>query len=205
MKHRKSLVFLFVLGVVGCSETTGTGVMAGDGGAGGDGGSGGMGGGGSGGTGGESRFDPSGCEVHVRGRWQVDGLDPNPDTCGNIALVELAIISEAEDEFWVPAAFALRCDPTNDPEAVIIDGGAYIDTRIATGGRCGGSGEILASPPSDEYKTRWRGSDDLRFVIDCSPIEVDQVTPVDGGAELLLDVGTVNLRTGPAGTTCPSR
>ena len=34
------------------------------------------------------RFNPSGCAVHVRGRWQIDGQDPNAETCGNIALVE---------------------------------------------------------------------------------------------------------------------
>jgi hypothetical protein len=152
----------------------------------------------------ESRFDPSGCDVHVRGRWQVDGLDPDAETCGNIAVVELAIINEAEDEFWIPAELSLRCDPINDPDAVIIDGAAYIDTRIATRDRCGGSGEVLASPPGDEYKTRWRGTDDLKFIVDCSPIEVNQVTPIDGGTELLLDVGTVNLRTGPAGPMCPT-
>ena len=152
----------------------------------------------------ETRFDPSGCDVHVRGRWQVDDQDPDAETCGNIAIVELTIVNEAEDQFWVPAPFALRCDPTKELDAVVIDGGAYVDTRLATGDRCGGTGEILSNPPAGEYKTRWRATDDLRFIVDCSPIEARQVTPIDGGTGLLLDVGTVNLRTGPAGSACPT-
>jgi hypothetical protein len=151
----------------------------------------------------ETRFDPSGCDVHVRGRWQVDGQDPGVLTCGNIANVELTIVNEAEDQFWVPAPFALGCDPTREPDAVVIDGGAYIDTRLVTDGRCGGSGEILRNPRSGQYKTRWRATDAIRFIVDCSPIEASQVTPIDDGTGLLLDVGTVNLRTGLAGSACP--
>ena len=89
------------------------------------------------------RFNPSGCDVHVRGRWLVDGDDPSAETCGNIALVELAIIDEPEEEFWIPPEFTVRCDGVNDSNVTIIDGGAYIDTRGSTRGRCGGSGEIL--------------------------------------------------------------
>ena len=46
------------------------------------------------------RFNPSGCDVQVRGRWLVDDQNPTAETCGNIALVELAIIDEPEREFW---------------------------------------------------------------------------------------------------------
>ena len=147
------------------------------------------------------RFNPSGCEVHVRGRWLVDGQDPSAETCGNIALVELAIIDDPELEFWVAPEFSLRCDAEEDSNAAIIDGGAYIDTRIVTRNRCGGSGEILEETPTNEYKSRWRGTTDLRFVVDCSPIETHPITLDDG--TMLLDVGTVDFRTGDGGVDCP--
>ena len=149
------------------------------------------------------RFNPSGCEVQVRGRWLVDGQNPTVETCGNIALVELAIIDEPELEFWIPPEFSLRCDAESDSNAVVIDGGAYIDTRIVTRDRCGGSGEILTDPPDQQYKSRWRSTTDLKFVVDCSPVETTQITPIDGGAQLLLDVGTVNFNTADGGVTCP--
>ena len=149
------------------------------------------------------RFNPSGCDVQVRGRWLVDGQNPTAETCGNIALVELAIIDEPELEFWIPPEFSLRCDAESDSNAVVIDGGAYIDTRIVTRDRCGGSGEILADPPDQQYKSRWRSTTDLKFVVDCSPVETTQITPIDGGAQLLLDVGTVNFNTADGGITCP--
>ena len=120
----------------------------------------------------------------------------------NIALVELAIIDQPEREFWIPAEFTLRCD-ADDSNAVVIDGGAYIDTRIATRNRCGGSGEILKRPPNDAYKSRWRGTTNLKFVVDCSPITSTQIMPIDGGTDLLLDVGTVNLITADGGAVCP--
>lgn len=148
------------------------------------------------------RFNPGGCAVHVRGQWLVDGQNPTLETCGNIALVELAIIDQPEREFWIPAEFTLRCD-ADDSNAVVIDGGAYIDTRIATRNRCGGSGEILKRPPNDAYKSRWRGTTNLKFVVDCSPITSTQIMPIDGGTDLLLDVGTVNLITADGGAVCP--
>ena len=147
------------------------------------------------------RFNPSGCEVQVRGRWLVDGQNPSADTCGNIALVELAIIDEPEVEFWIPPEFSLRCDAEQDSNAAVIDGGAYIDTQIVTRNRCGGSGEILQETPLNEYKSRWRGTTDLRFVVDCSPIKRTAITMEDGG--MLLDVGTVNFRTQDGGSVCP--
>ncbi len=147
------------------------------------------------------RFNPSGCDVHVRGRWLVDGQDPSSENCGNIALVELAIIDDLERQFWVAPEFSLRCDPENDNNSVTIDGGAYIDTRIVTRNRCGGSGEILREPLANEYKSRWRGTTELKFVVDCSPIELNAVTENDG--DLLLDVGTVNFITQDGGVACP--
>jgi hypothetical protein len=116
-------------------------------------------------------------------------------------LVELAIIDEPELEFWIPPEFSLRCDAASDPNAAVIDGGAYIDTRIVTRNRCGGTGKILRNPPTEEYKSRWRATTDLKFVVDCSPIKVTQIT--DGGVDLLLDVGTVNFMTADGGVTCP--
>ena len=151
----------------------------------------------------EVRFNPSGCEVHVRGRWLVDGENPTAETCGNIALVELAIIDDPELEFYVPPEFSLRCDPTTDQNAAVIDGGAYLDTRIVTRNRCGGGGEILKVPPDEVYKSRWRSTTNLKFVVDCSPIETNTIESVDGGAELLLDVGTVNFQTQDGGVACP--
>jgi hypothetical protein len=148
------------------------------------------------------RFNPSGCDVHVRGRWLVDGDDPSAETCGNIALVELAIIDEPEEEFWIPPEFSVRCDGVDDSNVTIIDGGAYIDTRVSTRGRCGGSGEILREPLTSEYKSRWRGATGLRFVVDCTPIETTSITPdVDGG--MILDLGTINLVTQDGGMVCP--
>ena len=149
------------------------------------------------------RFNPSGCQVHVRGRWLVDGQDPSSETCGNIALVELAIIDDPELEFYVPPEFSLRCDPTTDDNAAIVDGGAYIDTQLVTRNRCGGGGEILKLPPDEAYKSRWRSTTDLKFVVDCSPIEAHRIEPIDGGTELLLDVGTVNFQTQDGGVACP--
>jgi hypothetical protein len=148
------------------------------------------------------RFNPSGCSVHVRGRWLVDGQDPSQETCGNIALVELAIINEPEDEFWIPAEFSVRCDTEGDSNVTVIDGGAYIDTQIATRNRCGGGGEILREAPTDEYKSRWRGTTDLRFVVDCTPVVATPISDAaDGG--MLLDLGTVNLITQDGGAECP--
>ena len=147
------------------------------------------------------RFNPSGCEVHVRGRWQIDGQDPNETTCGNIALVELAIIDEPESEFWIAPEFSLRCDAEQDSNAIVIDGGAYLDTMLVTRDRCGGSGKILEDPPNDEYKSRWRGTTDLKFVVDCTPIEATPISEVDG--ERVLDLGTINLVTQDGGVECP--
>ncbi len=149
------------------------------------------------------RFNPSGCDVQVRGRWLVDGQNPTAETCGNIALVELTIIDEPELEFWAAPEFLLKCDAKTDSNAVIIDGGAYLDTMLVTRNRCGGTGEILERPPSDQYKSRWRSTTELKFVVDCSPIETTQITPIDGGTQLLLDVGTVNFRTADGGVKCP--
>jgi hypothetical protein len=149
------------------------------------------------------RFNPSGCEVQVRGRWLVDGQNPTAETCGNIALVELAIIDEPEIEFWAAPEFLLRCDAVTDSNAVVIDGGAYLDTMLVTRNRCDGTGEILTNPPLERYKSRWRATTDLKFVVDCSPIEITQITPIDGGTQLLLDVGTVNFQTADGGGVCP--
>ena len=151
----------------------------------------------------DGRSNPSGCAVQVRGRWLVDGQNPTAETCRNIALVELAIIDDPEIEFYVPPEFSLRCDPTTDENAAVIDGGAYIDTRIVTRNRCGGGGEILRIPPDEAYKSRWRSTTDLKFVVDCSPIETNLIESIDGGAELLLDVGTVNFQTQDGGVACP--
>ncbi len=148
------------------------------------------------------RYNPSGCEVHVRGRWLIDGQNPSPETCGNIALVELAIIDEPETQFWVPPEFSLRCD-ADDANAYVVDGAAYIDTRFVTRNRCGGSGEILDLPPLDGYKSRWRGTTDLKFVVDCTPIALTEITQI--GDDLVLDLGTIDLQTLEPGTTCPER
>ena len=147
------------------------------------------------------RFNPSGCAVHVRGRWTIDGEDPTKDTCGNIALVELAIIDDPEREFWIAPEFSLRCDAESDSNAAVIDGGAYLDTRIVTRNRCGGSGEILEEPPDNAYKSRWRSTTDLKFVVDCSPIVTTQISTVDG--DRLLDLGTVDFQTQDGGVQCP--
>ena len=149
------------------------------------------------------RYNPSGCEVHVKGRWLVDGQNPTTETCGDIDLVELAIINEPEDQFWVAPEFSLLCDPASDPNAAIIDGGAYIDTMIVTRNRCGGTGEILQDPTDQRYKSRWRATTNLKFIVDCSPIESHPIESVDGGTQLLLDVGTVDFQTGDGGVVCP--
>ncbi|MBT8469232.1 MAG: hypothetical protein HKN10_02075 [Myxococcales bacterium] len=158
------------------------------------------------------RFDPSGCDVHVRGRWLVDGQNPTAETCGNIALVELAIIDNPEREFWAAPEFTLRCDAMSDANAFVVDGGvddgaAYLDTMLVTRNRCGGTGKILENPPAQdpqEYKSRWRATTDLKFVVDCSPITITPITPIDGGTDGILDVGTVDFRTLDAGVACPT-
>jgi len=147
------------------------------------------------------RFNPSGCDVHVRGRWLVDTQNPNAETCKNIALVELAIIDQQETQFWSAPEFTLRCDAESDSNAVVIDGGAYLDTEIVTRNRCDGTGKILAEPPTNEYKSRWRGTTDLKFVVDCSPIVTTQISEADGG--MVLDLGTIDFQTRDGGTVCP--
>jgi hypothetical protein len=153
------------------------------------------------------RFNPSGCDVHVRGRWLVDGQNPTAETCGNIALVELAIIDNPERQFWAAPEFTLRCDALSDSNAVVIDGEAYLDTILVTRNRCGGTGKILKEPPEQdprEYKSRWRATTGLKFVVDCSPIQVTPITTIDGGTDLILDVGTVDFRTLDPGVECPA-
>jgi hypothetical protein len=149
------------------------------------------------------RFNPSGCDVHVRGRWLVDGQDPSDEVCEDIALVELAIIDDAELQFWAAPEFTLTCDPENDANAVVVDGGAYLDTMLVTRNRCDGTGAILATPLNAQYKSRWRATTELKFIVDCTPIQTTQITPVDGGTQLLLDLGTVDFRTADAGVICP--
>ena len=152
------------------------------------------------------RFNPSGCDVHVRGRWLVDGQNPTAETCGNIALVELAIIDDPVRQFWAAPEFTLRCDASSDSNAVVIDGAAYLDTILVTRNRCGGTGKILKMPPEEEpqeYKSRWRATTDLKFVVDCSPIQITPITTIDGGSDLILDVGTIDFRTMEAGVECP--
>lgn len=153
------------------------------------------------------RFNPSGCDVHVRGRWLVDGQNPTAETCGNIALVELAIINEPERQFWAAPEFTLRCDAISDSNAIVIDGEAYLDTILVTRNRCDGTGKILKKPPDDlpqQYKSRWRATTSLNFVVDCSPIQTTPITTVDGGTDLILDVGTVDFRTLEPGVECPT-
>jgi len=149
------------------------------------------------------RFNPSGCDVHVRGRWLVNGQNPTAETCENIALVELAIIDDPELQFWAAPEFTLRCDAENDANAAIVDGGAYLDTILVTRNRCDGTGAILAKPPDDFYKSRWRATTELQFIVDCSPIQTTPITPVDGGTQLVLDVGTVDFQTADGGVLCP--
>ena len=147
------------------------------------------------------RFNPSGCDVHVRGRWLVDGQNPNAETCKNIELVELAIIDDQETQFWAAPEFTLLCDAANDANAVVIDGAAYLDTQIVTRNRCGGTGQILAEPPTNEYKSRWRGTTDLKFVVDCSPVVATTISETDGVR--VLDLGTIDFQTQDGGVLCP--
>ncbi len=153
------------------------------------------------------RFNPSGCDVHVRGRWLVDGQNPTAEVCGNIALVELAIIDDLERQFWAAPEFTLRCDTESDSNAVVIDGGAYLDTILVTRNRCDGTGKILQRPPDElpqEYKSRWRATTGLKFIVDCSPIQTTLITTIDGGTDMILDVGTVDFQTLDAGVECPA-
>ncbi len=151
------------------------------------------------------RFNPSGCDVQVRGRWLVDGQDPNAETCQNIALVELAIINDPETQFWSAPEFTLRCDAESDSNAVVIDGAAYLDTEIVTRNRCGGTGEILEDPqppaPPGVYKSRWRATTDLKFVVDCTPIVETPISEIDG--RMVLDLGTIDFQTRDGGVLCP--
>ena len=153
------------------------------------------------------RFNPSGCDVQVRGRWLVNGQEPTAETCENIALVELAIIDEPVLQFWSPPEFLLKCDAETDANAV-VDGGAYLDTQLVTRNRCDGTGAILARPPEVDgefrYKSRWRATTGLKFVVDCSPVASTELTTIDGGTQMLLDVGTVDFRTMDGGVACPA-
>ena len=144
------------------------------------------------------RFDPSGCDVQVRGTWTVDDQVPSKETCDEIALVELAIINDEEDEFWSGDELLLRCDIEQD------DGGAYLNSVIYNRDRCGGSGEVLENREGP-YKYRWRAITDLNFIVDCSPILSQEIepggAPTDGGLELALP--PVNFVTADGGTLCP--
>jgi len=89
----------------------------------------------------------------------------------------------------------------------VDDGAAYVDTIQVTRNRCDGTGKILAKPPDPEaqqYKSRWRATTGLKFVVDCSPIQATPITTIDGGTDRILDVGTVNFRTIDAGVECPA-
>ena len=148
------------------------------------------------------RFNPSGCDVQVRGRWFVDGENPNEMTCGNIALVELAIFNDPEIQFWVPPEFLLKCDAATDSNATVIDGGAFLNTMTVTRDRCDGTGAILKDRPGP-YKYRWRATTDQNFIVDCSPIEPQPIVPIDGGTQLLLDLPPVFFQTMDGGVVCP--
>lgn len=157
----------------------------------------------------DERFNPSGCDVQVRGRWFVDGEDPNMTTCQEIALVELAIINDPETEFWSAPEFTLKCDAATDSNATVIDGGAFLDTLTVTRNRCGGTGEILKDrerPDAGErlpYKYRWRATTNQNFIVDCTPIRAQDIVPIDGGTQLLLDLPPVDFQTMDGGVECP--
>ncbi len=150
----------------------------------------------------DERFNPSGCDVQVRGQWLVETQNPNMTTCQNIALVELAIIDDLETEFWSAPEFTLKCDAATDSNATVIDGGAFLDTLTVTRGRCGGTGAILKDREGD-YKYRWRATTSQNFIVDCSPILSQGIMPIDGGTQLLLDLPTVNFQTADGGVECP--
>ena len=89
----------------------------------------------------------------------------------------------------------------------VDDGAAYLDTILVTRNRCDGTGKILKQPPDElpqEYKSRWRATTGLKFVVDCSPIQPTLITTIDAGTDMILDVGTVNFRTIDAGVECPA-
>lgn len=151
----------------------------------------------------DERFNPSGCDVQVRGQWFVDGQNPDMTTCENIALVELAIIDDPELEFWSAPEFTLKCDAATDSNATVIDGGAFLDTLTVTRGRCGGTGAILENRQGP-YKYRWRATTGQNFIVDCSPIDSQDIVPIDGGTQLLLDLPPVNFQTMDGGVECPS-
>ncbi len=150
----------------------------------------------------DERFNPSGCDVQVRGQWFVDGQNPNMTTCENIALVELAIINDPETEFWSAPEFTLKCDAATDSNATVIDGGAFLDTLSVTRGRCNRTGAILENRVGP-YKYRWRATTSQNFVVDCTPILSRDITPIDGGTQLLLDLPPVDFETMDGGLECP--
>ena len=159
------------------------------------------------------RFDPAGCDVQVRGRWTIDGQPPTAETCApfqddpkkNIALVELAIINDEEDQFWSEDELLLPCAPC-EPDDTNCDpedpGFYYLDSQANPRDRCGGSGEVLKDRLGP-YKYRWRAITDLNFIVDCSPILVQEIEPLDGGPELVLELPTVNFVTTEGGDLCP--
>ena len=150
------------------------------------------------------RFDPEGCDAQIVGRWFVDGENPDLDTCGSISAVELAIINDQEDEFWSVDELLLRCNAADDSNAVVIDGGAFLNTILVPRGRCGGGGEILEDREGP-YKYRWRAITNLNFIVDCTPISEADIVPVDvdGGTQLILELPDVDFQTMDAGTICP--
>ena len=150
------------------------------------------------------RFDPEGCDVQIVGRWFVDGENPDLDTCGSISAVELAIINDQEDQFWSVNELLLRCNAADDSNAVVIDGGAFLNTILVPRGRCGGGGEILEDREGP-YKYRWRAITNLNFITDCTPISEADIVPVDvdGGTQLILELPDVDFQTMDAGTACP--
>ena len=53
------------------------------------------------------------------------------------------------------------------------------------------------------FKYRWRATTGQNFIVDCSPIEIEAVTEIDGGTQFILEVPPVNFTTMDGGVECP--
>ena len=154
------------------------------------------------------RFNPSGCDVHVRGRWLVDGQNPTAEICG-----EHRIWSSSPSSTSRSASSGRRrslpCDATQR---------ATPTRRSSTDGR------VPRHDPGDAQSLR-RNGQDSREAADpsrssTSPAGVRPPTssssstahrskpprsrPSTVAPTCILDVGTVDFRTIDAGVECPA-
>ncbi len=59
----------------------------------------------------DPRFDPRGNDVSLEGSWTINAQPPTDETCAmaGIAVVELRILDDADDDFYTDEEFRFPC------------------------------------------------------------------------------------------------